>query len=114
QVAQIVASIREFGFTQPILADLDDDGMIVAGHGRRLAVLELIAADEPIKLPNGRLLPKGMVPVIDCAGWTEKQRRAYTLADNQLALTSGWDDELLALEISFLSDEGFDLALTGF
>jgi ParB-like chromosome segregation protein Spo0J len=114
QVAQIVASIREFGFTQPILADMDDDGLIVAGHGRRLAVLDLIAADEPIKLPNGRLLPKGTVPVIDCAGWTEKQRRAYTLADNQLALTSGWDDELLKLEISFLSDEGFDLALTGF
>lgn len=114
QVAQIVASIREFGFTQPILADMDDDAVIVAGHGRRLAVLELIAADEPIKLPNGRLLPKGTVPVIDCAGWTEKQRRAYTLADNQLALTSGWDDELLKLEISFLSDEGFDLALTGF
>lgn len=114
QVAQIVASIREFGFTQPILADMDDDGMIVAGHGRRLAVLELIAADEPIKLPSGRHLPKGMVPVIDCAGWTQAQRRAYTLADNQIALTSGWDDELLKLEVEFLSDEGFDLALTGF
>lgn len=114
QVAQIVASIREFGFTQPILADMDDDGLIVAGHGRRLAVLELIAADEPIKLPNGRHLPKGTVPVIDCAGWTQAQRRAYTLADNQIALTSGWDDELLKLEVEFLSDEGFDLALTGF
>lgn len=114
QVDAIAEAMKEFGWTNPILADLDDDGIIVAGHGRRLAGLKLIAADEPIRLPNGRLLPKGMVPVIDCAGWSEAQRRAYTLADNRLAETSSWDDDLLRLELSFLKDEGFALDLTGF
>ncbi|SOC47728.1 ParB-like chromosome segregation protein Spo0J [Rhizobium subbaraonis] len=114
QVAQIRASIKEFGWTNPILADIDDGGIIVAGHGRRLAALEMIAADEPIKLPSGRVLPKGTVPVIDCTGWTEAQRRAYTLADNRLAETSEWDDDLLKMELSFLQDEGFVLDLTGF
>jgi len=114
QVEQIAASMREFGWTNPILADIDDDGLIVAGHGRRLAALKLIAAGETIRLPNGRVLPKGEVPVIDCSGWTEKQRRAYTLADNRLAETSAWDDDLLKIELSFLKDEGFALDLTGF
>lgn len=114
QVEQIAGSIKEFGWTFPILADMDDGGVIVAGHGRRLAALKLIAADEPIRLPSGRVLPKGMVPVIDCTGWTEEQRRAYTLADNRLAETSEWNDELLKVELRFLEDEGFDLKLTGF
>lgn len=114
QVAQIAASIREFGFTNPILADMDAGGVIVAGHGRRLAVLRLMEAAEAIKLPGGRTLPHGIVPVIDCAGWSEDQRRAYTLADNRLAETSEWDDELLKVELTFLTDAGFDLGLTGF
>lgn len=114
QVDQIAASMREFGFTNPILADLDDGGIIVAGHGRRLAALKLMAADELLKLPSGRILPKGAVPVIDCSGWTEAQRRAYTLADNRLAETSEWDNDLLSLELVFLKDEGFEFELTGF
>lgn len=114
QVAQIAASIREYGFANPMLADIDDDGIIVAGHGRRLAVLKLLDAGEAIRLPNGRALPDRMVPVIDCAGWTEAQRRAYTIADNRLAETSAWDEDLLKVELNFLSDEGFDLGLTGF
>lgn len=114
QVAQIAASIREFGFTNPILADMDAGGVIVAGHGRRLAVLRMMEAAEAIKLPGGRTLPHGVVPVIDCAGWTEAQRRAYTLADNRLAETSEWDDDLLKIELTFLTDTGFDLDLTGF
>lgn len=114
QVAQIAASIKEFGFTNPILADVDDDGIIAAGHGRRLAVLKLMEAGDTIRLPNGRALPKGMVPIIDCSGWSESQRRAYTLADNRLAETSEWDDELLKLELVFLQEDGFDLDLTGF
>lgn len=114
QVADIAASILEFGFTNPILADLDDGGIIVAGHGRRLAALKLFAAGETIRSPNGRELPKGSVPVLDCSGWTETQRRAYTLADNRLAETSKWDDDLLKIELRFLEDEKFDLNLTGF
>ncbi|MEW5421936.1 ParB N-terminal domain-containing protein [Amorphus sp. 3PC139-8] len=114
QVASIRASISEYGFTNPILADIDDGGLIVAGHGRRLALLELFAAGEAVRLPNGRTLPDRMVPVIDCAGWTEGQRRAYTIADNRLAETSTWDKGLLKVELAFLNDEGFDLDLTGF
>lgn len=104
QVEQIAASIREFGFPNPILADLDDDGLIVAGHGRRLAVLKLVEGGEAVRLPNGKALPLGVVPVIDCSGWTEAQRRAYTLADNQLALTSEWDEELLKIELSDIQE----------
>lgn len=114
QVTMIADLIREYGFTNPMLADLDDGGVIIAGHGRRLAVLSIEAAGETIRLPNGKALPAGMVPVIDCSGWSEKQRRAYTLADNASALSSTWDDDLLKLELGELRDEGFDLALTGF
>lgn len=114
QVEQIAASIREFGFTSPILADLDDDGLIVAGHGRRLAVLKIVEAGEAVRLPNGQALPVGVVPVIDCSGWTEAQRRAYTLADNQLALTSEWDEELLKIELGELREKGFAVDLIGF
>jgi ParB-like chromosome segregation protein Spo0J/DNA modification methylase len=114
QVQQIKASIREFGWTNPMLADMDDAGMIVAGHGRRLAAIELYDAGETIRLPNGRALPPWTVPAIDCAGWTAKQRRAYTLADNRLAETSEWDEELLSAELVFLREEKFDLGLTGF
>lgn len=114
QVQQIKASIREFGYTNPMLADMDDGGMIIAGHGRRLALIELFDAGETVRLPNGRALPAWNVPTIDCAGWTEKQRRAYTLADNRLAETSEWDEELLGAELVFLREEKFDIALTGF
>jgi len=114
QVAQIAASIREFGFTNPLLVDRDAGGIIVAGHGRRLAVLHLRAGGETIRLPDGRVLPDGMVPVIDCAGWSDAQRRAYTLADNALAETSEWDDALLNVELRFLDDAGFDLPVIGF
>lgn len=114
QVEQIAASIREFGFTNPILADLHDDGMIAAGHGRRLAILKLFGEGVPLRLPNGRELPLGVVPVIDCSGWTEAQRRAYTLADNQLALSSEWDEDLLSIELGELREEGFAVDLIGF
>lgn len=114
QVMQIVASIREFGFTNPLLVDMAAGGIIVAGHGRQLAVLRMAEAGEAIRLPNGKVLPAGMVPAIDCAGWSQAQRRAYTLADNALAESSGWDDALLNVELTFLDDAGFDLPLIGF
>lgn len=97
QVAQIVASIREFGWTNPIL--IDERGGIIAGHGRVLAAQKL-----------------GMdpVPCIVLSGLTDAQKRAYIIADNQLALNAGWNEEMLRLELSALQDLDFDLGLIGF
>jgi len=97
QVAQIVASIQEFGFTNPIL--VADDGEIIAGHGRLLAARELGLKE---------------VPVIVLGHLTAEQRRAYVIADNKLALNAGWDEELLRAELSDLDGLGFDLSLVGF
>ena len=97
QVAQIAASIREFGFTNPVL--VDGDRGIIAGHGRVLAA---------------RKLGMDTVPVIELAHLSEAQKRAYVIADNKLALNAGWDDEMLRAEFEELGDAGFDLALTGF
>lgn len=97
QVAQLAASIREFGFTNPIL--VDGERGIIAGHGRLLAARKLGLAE---------------VPVIELAHLSPAQRRAYVLADNKLALNAGWDDDLLRLELADLRSEGFDLGLTGF
>lgn len=111
QVAQIAASIAEFGWTNPIPADADG---IVAGHGRVLAARQLYEAGRSIALPSGALLEVGTVPVIDCTGWDEHKRRAYVLADNQLALQAGWDSELLRIEIEALDAAGYNLDLIGF
>ncbi len=97
QVAQIAASIREFGWTVPVLLD-EADG-IIAGHGRILAARKL-GIDE--------------VPCMVAVGWSDAQRRAYVIADNKLALNAGWDEALLGLELGELRDAGFDLQLTGF
>jgi ParB-like chromosome segregation protein Spo0J len=97
QVAQIAASIREFGFVNPVL--LKDDNTIIAGHGRVLAA---------------RKLSMDAVPCIYLSHLSETQARAYIIADNKLALNAGWDEELLNLELGELADEGFDLDLTGF
>ena len=97
QVAQIAASIKEFGFTNPVL--IDADGGIIAGHGRVM---------------GARLLGLADVPCIRLGHLTEAQRRAYVIADNRLALNAGWDDAMLALEMRDLMDEGYDVGLTGF
>lgn len=97
QVAQIAASIKEFGFTNPVL--IDETGGIIAGHGRVMAA---------------RKLGLEAVPAIRIDYLTEAQKRAYVIADNKLALNAGWDMELLALELGELRDQGFDLDLTGF
>lgn len=97
QVAQIAASIKEWGWTVPLL--VDETGMIIAGHGRLMAAQKL-------GLPE--------VPVIVASGWTEAQKRAYVIADNKLALNAGWDDELLKVELTDLRDMGADLQLIGF
>jgi DNA modification methylase len=97
QVTQIASSIKEFGFTNPVL--IDADGGIIAGHGRVMAAKKL-------KMES--------VPVIVLSHLTEAQRRAYVIADNKLALNAGWDDEMLRVEFQELQDLGFDLELTGF
>ena len=97
QVAQIAASIKEFGFTNPVL--VDEANGIIAGHGRVLAA---------------RKLNLEQVPSIRLAHLSESQKRAYVIADNKLALNAGWDDEMLAVELTDLKDIGFDLDLTGF
>jgi DNA modification methylase len=106
QIAQIAASITEFGFTNPVLADADG---IVAGHARVRAAEQLIAAGQKLVGAGGLAIPAGKIPVIDCSGWSAEQRRAYVIADNRLAENAGWDRDLLRLELA-----GFDLALTGF
>lgn len=97
QVAQIAASIREFGFLSPII--VSEDGTILCGHGRFYAAQKLG-------------LKK--VPCIKESHLTETQKRAYILADNKLSLNAGWDDEMLAVELTELQDEAFDLSLIGF
>ena len=97
QVQQVAASIKEFGFTNPIL--LDDDSGIIAGHGRLLAAQKL-------KLDE--------VPTITLKGLTEAQRKAYVIADNQLALNSGWDYEALRIEVDRIAELDFDISLLGF
>ncbi|WP_415034471.1 site-specific DNA-methyltransferase [Azonexus sp.] len=111
QVAQIMESIEQFGFTYPVLADAQG---IVAGHGRVMAATRLYQAGKTIKLPGGEALPVGTLPVIDCTGWTEAQRRAYIIADNKLALNASWDEHMLALEFADLRAMEFDTTLTGF
>ena len=97
QVAQIAASIKEFGWTNPIL--VDGDNGIIAGHGRIMAAKKLGMTE---------------VPVIELAHLSNEQRKALIIADNKLALNSDWDTSLLAIELKDLQDLGFDLNLTGF
>lgn len=97
QVAKLAASIKEFGFLNPVI--VDGDNGIIAGHGRILAAQKLGLET---------------IPTIEADHLTEAQRRAYVIADNRLALDAGWDDELLRIELGDLDAEGFDLSLTGF
>lgn len=97
QIAQIADSIREWGFTNPIL--IDENKNIIAGHGRLMAA-------ERLRLEQ--------VPCIIAEGWTEKQKKAYVIADNKLALNAGWDIPVLKMELANLDTAGFNLKLTGF
>ena len=97
QVGQIAASIKEFGFLNPII--VDGDNGIIAGHGRVLAAQKLGLAE---------------LPVIEAGHLSDTQRRAYIIADNKLAMNAGWDDEILRVELDALGADGFDLELTGF
>lgn len=97
QVSQIAASIKEFGFNNPVL--IDEDGGIIAGHGRVLA---------------SRKLNIEKLPCIRLSDLSEAQKKAYIIADNKLALNAGWDDEMLAIEIQELEQADFDVDLLGF
>jgi DNA modification methylase len=97
QVAKIAASIREFGFLNPVI--VDGDNGIIAGHGRIMAAQKLGMEE---------------VPTVEASHLSDAQRRAYIIADNRLALDAGWDDEMLRVEFAELADMGFDLELTGF
>ncbi|EJK6977079.1 ParB N-terminal domain-containing protein [Escherichia coli] len=97
QVEQLVNSIREFGFTNPVL--IDEKNELIAGHGR-LAAAEILEMDK--------------VPAIRLSNLSEKQKKAYRIADNKLALNAGWDMQLLAEEVKELMDDDFDIDLLGF
>jgi len=97
QVGQIAASIKEFGFLNPII--VDGESGIIAGHGRILAAQKLGLAE---------------LPVIEAGHLSDAQRRAYIIADNKLAMNASWDDEMLRVELDALGVDGFDLELTGF
>jgi ParB family chromosome partitioning protein len=97
QIAQLAASLREFGWTNPVL--VDGENGVIAGHGRLLAA---------------RKLGLDRIPVIELVHLTEAQKRAYILADNKLALNAGYDRDMLAIEVADLGELGYDLSLTGF
>lgn len=97
QIQQIVESVREFGWTNPIL--IDEGKNLIAGHGR---------------IEAARILGMEKVPCIELTGLSEKQKRAYMIADNKIPLNAGWDSALLAMEISDLEKMEFDVSLLGF
>jgi len=97
QIAEIAGSIREWGWTIPVL--VDEDGQIIAGHGRVLAAHQLAIAD---------------IPTVVARGWSDAQKRAYTIADNEIAMHATWNKELLRVELADLQAQAFDLEKIGF
>jgi hypothetical protein len=97
QITKIAASIKEFGFLNPVI--VDGQNGIIAGHGRVMAAKKLGMTE---------------LPAVEASHLTDAQRRAYIIADNKLALNAGWDDEMLRVEFDELGAMGFDLELTGF
>ena len=97
QINQIASSIKEFGFTNPVLIDKNDG--LIAGHGRVMGAKKLGLKE---------------VPTITLDNLTEAQKKAYIIADNKIALNAGWDEELLKIELQSLQEMDFDLSLTGF
>lgn len=115
QIDLIMASIRRFGWTMPMLVD----DVIRAGNGRYAAAELLYRGGETIymapgKERGGHALPPETVPIIDCTGWTPEEKKAYALADNQLALQAGWDEERLGVQLQGLLDADFEIELIGF
>jgi hypothetical protein len=112
QVSQLVRLIKEFGFTNPVLAEGDN---LVAGHCRQKAVQQIYASNGKIKFPDGQELPFGLIPKIDCTGWSTKQKKAYIITDNKSAEVLGnWDNDILQEEVMALNLSDFDLELLCF
>ncbi len=111
QVEELQRLLLGYGWTNPVLMDAMG---IVAGHGRCMAAEAIYARGDQIKFPNGTPIPIGLVPTLDCTGWTDAQRKAYIIADNRSALSAGWDEEMLRLELKELESVEFDLSLTAF
>lgn len=115
QVAQIAASLVAFGWANPVLTG--SDGGIIAGHGRLLGANKVwtdgvVVEGKTVKeIPNCKA---GKIPCLDLEGLTDEQRRAYVIADNKIALSAGWNFELLRDELNELDAANFDLGLTGF
>jgi DNA modification methylase len=118
QVVSIAKSMREWGWTMPVLVAQDCegavDGEIIAGHGRVLAAEQIYAGGGTIRMAGGDTIPPHQIPVVVARGWTAPQRRAYIMADNQLALAASWDESILKMELLDLREMGFNLSLTGF
>lgn len=116
QIAQIAASIEEFGMVGAVVVR---DGVLAKGHGTTEAVRSIYARGERVYPAPGRLdgaepYPDGTIPVLDVSGWSDERFRAYVLADSKLALNAGWDETLLAAELADLRGAGFDLDVIGF
>ncbi|MCP4700154.1 MAG: site-specific DNA-methyltransferase [Gammaproteobacteria bacterium] len=116
QVSQIAGSIDEFGFAARVVVR---DGVIAKGHGTVQACQQLMDAGKTIYHPPKQggervPLPDGELPILDASGWAESRFRAFVIADNQLAITAGWDEDLLAVELGDLEADGFDMDLLGF
>jgi hypothetical protein len=107
QLKLIERSLARFGWATPVGKA---DGVLIYGHARRQAALNLRARG--VRIPHHP--DPNVAPVVDLSHLSKADRRAYVIADNQLAVLAGWDDDLLRLELTELRDEGFDLALTGF
>jgi DNA modification methylase len=112
QVEQIASMIEKFGWTTPAL--VDQEGGLIAGHGRVMAAAKLYERGKTLLMADGTPIATGCIPVNYAVGWSEDQKRAYVLADNQVALNAGWDQELLKFELSALQVAEFDMGLTGF
>ncbi len=110
QIEKLAGLMVEFGWTMPILADTN----IRAGHGRQAAARLIYSRGGSIRWPDGNPIPDGMVPWMNCTGWTEAQKRAYMLADNRSAMDADWDMEILISELQGLRDDDFDMAFTAF
>ena len=112
QILQLQALVEKFGWTSPLL--VDEEGGLIAGHGRVLAAAAIYAKGGTIRMADGSPVPAGALPVNYARGWSEADKRAYILADNKVALNSGWDNELLKIEFEGLKALDYDLSLTGF
>lgn len=112
QIEALKQAFRQFGFIGALAVD---EAGILAGHGRKIAADEMWLAGEEVFGPGKKAaLPKGILPCIDASGLSEAERKAYILADNQIALRSGWDFDLAAAELGDLEAMEFDLSSLGF